>query len=262
MASADNVSSISGASTSATSDEEHDSVVLMANNTITVCINEQHKTYMKACCSDGVCFANFKDLETRILDADPQPLFSNTHMNDSGLYVSSCPITRKWSEFLLDLWNWRTHDLFEENYVTELDVNHFGNGKIYAAWRVMDQYRGRYRRQNLTHNVVDIMITLPEQNLTISEHFCYKYFRRATGSPYTLVPEILRKVVDQLYYKYYVDMSLATAQQRVHFTCAYCLHEEDKGPEKKHIKSIPKWYLKELYSTTKRVSKNLFLWSN
>ena len=105
----------------------------------------------------------------------------------------------------------------------------------------------------------NIMITIPEQNLTISEHFCYKYFRRATGSPYTLVPEILRRVVDQLYYKYYVNKSLATAQERVHFMCAYCSHEEDEGPEKKHIKSIPKWYLKELYSTTKRVSNNLFL---
>ena len=35
--------------------DDHDADVLMANDTITVCINEHHKTYMKARCR-GVLF--------------------------------------------------------------------------------------------------------------------------------------------------------------------------------------------------------------
>ena len=244
--------------TSATSDsdvDDHDAEVLMANDTITVCINERHKTYMKACCSEGCCFAKFKDMDTRLLESDPEALFSNIHENDNNIFVTSCPLTKKWSEFLFDVFNWKTHELFEENYVTELDVNRHGKGKIYAAWRVMDQYRGRYRSKNLTRNVVDIRITIPDANVIISDHFCYKYFRKSAGSPYTTVPTMLKPVMDKLYDRYFVDMSLANLSKRIHFTCAYCSHDETSGPKDRHIKSIPKWYLKELYTTTNRVSK-------
>ena len=86
-------SSLSG--TSATSDDNHDNDVLMANDTITVCINERHKTYMQACCLDGACLVKFKELDIRILDADPQPLFSNIHMNENGICISSVPLTNK-----------------------------------------------------------------------------------------------------------------------------------------------------------------------
>ena len=81
----------SSSGTSATSDDDHDSDVLMANNTISVCINKRHKTYMQACCADGICFGKFKDIETRILAADPQPLFSNIHINKNGVCVPSVP---------------------------------------------------------------------------------------------------------------------------------------------------------------------------
>ena len=62
-------------------------------------------------------------------------LFSNVHENDyNSIFVTSCPLTKKWSEFLFDVFNWRTHELFEQNYVTDLEVNRRGNGKIYASW--------------------------------------------------------------------------------------------------------------------------------
>ena len=38
----------------------------------------------------------------------------------------------------------------------------------------------------------------------------------------------------RLYDKYFVDMTLSNVSTRVHFTCAYCDHNEDEGPEKKH----------------------------
>ena len=85
----------SSSGTSATSDDDHDSDVLMANNTISVCINKRHKTYMQACCADGICFGKFKDIETRILEVDPQPLFSNIHINENGSFRTQCPTNQK-----------------------------------------------------------------------------------------------------------------------------------------------------------------------
>ena len=189
--------------------DDHDADVLMANDTITVCINERHKTYMKACCSEGHCFAKFKDMENRVLEADPEVLFSNVHENDNSIFVTSCPLTKKWSEFLFDVFNWRTHEQFEENYVTELAVNRWGKGKIYAAWCVMDQYRGHYRSKNLTHNVVDIKITIPDANVIISEHFCYKYFWRSSGSLYTTVPDMLKPIMGQALWQIFCGHELS-----------------------------------------------------
>ena len=168
---------------------------------------------------------------------------------------------KKWSEFLFDLWNWPTHELFEENYVTQMDVNHCGHGKLYAAWCIMDKYRGRYRRQNLTRNVVDVQIMILDCNLFISYHFCYKYFHTSKGSPYTLLPDMLKPIMIRLYDKYFVDKTLSNISTRVHFMCAYCDHNEDEGPEKKHTQMIPKWYMKELYSTTQCVSKFSLFWN-
>ena len=119
----------------------------------------------------------------------------------------------------------------------------------------MDQYRGHYRSKNLTHNVVDIKITIPDANVIISEHFFNKCFRRSSGSPYTTVPDMLKLIMDKLYDRYFVDMSLANLLKRIRFTCAYCSHKEKEGPKDRHIRCIPKWYLKVLYATTNRVSR-------
>ena len=72
---------------------------------------------------------------------------------------------------------------------------------------------------------------------------------------------MLKLIMIRLYDKYFIDMTLSNVSTRVHFTCAYCDHNEDEGPEKKHIEMIPKWYMKELYSTTQRVSKFSLFWS-
>ena len=102
---------------------------------------------------------------------------------------------------------------------------------------------------------MDVQITIPDYNLFISYHFCYKYFHTLKGSPYTLLPNLLKLIMLRLYDKYFVDMTLSNVATRVHFMCAYCDHNEDEGPEKKHTQVIPKWYMKELYSTTQCVSK-------
>ena len=99
----------------------------------------------------------------------------------------------------------------------------------------MDQYRGCYRSKNLIHNVVDIG-RYGDLNVIISEHFCYKYFQRSSGSPYTTVPDMLKSIMDKLYDRYFMDMSLANLSKRIHFTSAYCSHNEKEGP--KHPKMV------------------------
>ena len=164
-------------------------------------------------------------------------------------------MNKKWLDFLFDVFSWCTHALFQENYVTELEVNCQGKGEIYAVWHMTDQYQGRYRSRNLTCNIVDINITILDANVIISEHLCYKYFRRSKGSLYTLVPDLLKQTLANLYEKYFVDMILDVAAKKIHFMCAYCSHEEDERPEDRHVRCIPKWYLKQLYAMINRVSR-------
>ena len=230
-------------------------VGLMATDCSTVFIPQRRESFMRSCCSEAKCFKNFRELEDRIMYAEPVPLFQYVHINNNDVFVTTTPQTNKWIEFVNDVWEWETQKLFEENYVTQLDVNTAGNGKIFAAWRVLDQYRGRYRAKNLTRNVVDIQITIPEYNIVIKEHFCYKYFSRKRGNAYTLVPQLVRSAVAQLYDRYFVNVSLATSSERVHFTCMYCDHEQNEGPDARHVNVIPQWYLDELYRTTQKVSK-------
>ena len=152
--------------------------------------------------------------------------------------------------------------LFEENYVTQINVNHCGRGKLYAAWHIMDKYRGRYRRRNLARNVVDVQITIPDCNLFISYHFCYKYFRTSKGSPYTLLPDMLKPIMIRLYDKYFVDMTLTNVSTRVHFyVCLLWPQRRWRSRKEKHTQMIPKWYMKELYSTTQHVSKFSLFWT-
>ena len=94
------------------------------------------------------------------------------------------------------------HLLFEDNYITDLEDNWAGKGKIYAAWRIMDQYHGRFHQKDLTRNVVDIMIMIPKHNVVIYEHFCFKYFHRYRGSPNVLIHDKLKTGLAKLYDKY------------------------------------------------------------
>ena len=96
--------------------------------------------------------------------------------------------------------------------------------KVYACWHILDRYRGRYINRNLTRNMVDIKVTVPEMNIVFEEHFCFKYFSRSKGSPYTLFPEILKGAVCKIYNKYYTDQSYENAKGRIHFTCVFIVN--------------------------------------
>ena len=67
-------------------------LALVANNTVDVDMNERHQSFMQSCCAEGRCFKNFINLDTRIMDVDPTPLFQYLHSNDNGVFVHSTQV--------------------------------------------------------------------------------------------------------------------------------------------------------------------------
>ena len=149
-----------------------------------------------------------------------------------------------------DVWDYKTHEDFANGFVTDVNVNTYGCNKGHTCWHILDQYRGHYVNRNLTKNMVDIKVTIPEMNIIFKEHFCFKYFAHSKGLPYTLVPKILKGAVCKIYNRYYEDQSYENVKERIHFTCIYCEHDEEEGPSKLMVKdAIPKWYMKEIYKS-------------
>ena len=59
------------------------------------------------------------------------------------------------------------HYFNNDDYRCDLNVNIHGHNKIYAAWCVLDQHRGRWGPKSVTRNVVDIIVNVPEWNVQI-----------------------------------------------------------------------------------------------
>ena len=98
--------------------------------------------------------------------------------------------------------------------------------------------------------MVDIKVTVPEMSILFEEHFCFKYFARSKGLPYSLIPEIMKSAVCKIYNRYYEDQSYENIKERIHFMCIYCQHNEEEGPSKLMVKdAIPEWYMKEIYKS-------------
>ena len=114
--------------------------------------------------------------------------------------------TFKYRQFLIDLMKYRMqHYLNNDDCSCDLDVNMNGHNKVYTAWRVLDQYRGRWGRKSVIRNVVDIIINMSVWNIQVKHHFCFRYFNHSRGSPETLKPHILKRVVSLFYERYYTD---------------------------------------------------------
>ena len=75
------------------------------------------------------CFKNFLDLEDCIKDSDPEQLFRYVLKNVDDIVVTSTPHNLKWTEFMKDVWDYRTHEYFANGYVTDVNVNTYGNNK-------------------------------------------------------------------------------------------------------------------------------------
>lgn len=87
------------------------------------------------------------------------------------------------------------HYVKNDDYACNLDVNTQGHNKVYAAWQVLDRYRGRWDDKSTTCNIVDILINAPEWNIQVQHHFCFRHFNYSRGSPKALIPHTLKGVV-------------------------------------------------------------------
>ena len=87
-------------------------------------------------------------------------------------------------------------------FTTTVDVNRYGNDKIYVNWRLLDKYKGHYRGHGLTRNMIDIRIYIPDRNLYLEEHFCFQYFTHSHGLPDSLLRACIKEGVAILYDRY------------------------------------------------------------
>ena len=159
---------------------------------------------MKQCCFDGTCFDGFLNLGSRIGDLTGKAMFDYTHMSPENYLIAKVPKGTKWNEFLFDYWDYTCQKDFTEEFTTTVDVNCFGNDKIYVNWRCLDRYKGRFHGHGLTRNMIDIRLYIPDRNLFLEEHFCYRYFAQSRGLPQSLLRSCIKEGLAKLYDRYYV----------------------------------------------------------
>ena len=99
---------------------------------------------MQKCCYEGTCFDNFKDLPQRIENLNGKPLFDYMHESPSGMIINKVPKATEWNDFLYDYWDYTSKLDFEDEFTTTIDVNRFGNDKVFINWRCLDHYKGHY----------------------------------------------------------------------------------------------------------------------
>ena len=199
---------------------------------------------MQECCFNGDCFNNFKDLAERIEYLSGKPLLDYIHESPTGLLINKIPRGTKWNDFLFDYWDYKSQCDFKEELITTLDVNRFENDKIFVNWRVLDRYKGRFGRHGLTRNMIDIRIYIPDRNLAMEEHFCYRYFCRSRGSPQSLICNILKEGIGHLYNRYYVDNDYKVLIGHEGFRCytGSCNHDMNGSVPDYFINLLPDWY--------------------
>ena len=100
-------------------------------------------------------------------------MFDYVHENPEKVLIDKVPRGYKWSEFLFDYWDFRSQKDFMDEFTTTVDVNRYGNDKLYVNWRLLDKYKGHFRGHGLTRNMIDIRIYIPDRNLYLQEHFCF-----------------------------------------------------------------------------------------
>ena len=100
-----------------------------------------------------------------MLSANPSSICELLHENCSGNFVPTMPDTFKYHNFLIDLMEFHMQHYFNnDDFTCDLNVNIEGHNKVYAAWHVLDQYRGRWGHKSVTRNIVDIIVNIPEWN--------------------------------------------------------------------------------------------------
>ena len=131
-------------------------------------------------------------------------MFDCIHTNPENIPIEKVPKGSKWSELLFDYWDYLSKKDFSQEFPTGVDVNHYGNNKIYVNWQILDKYKGRYHDHGLTQNMVDIQLYIPDRNLYLEEHFCFHYFPHSRGSPDSLLRACIKEGLAKLYVRYRV----------------------------------------------------------
>ena len=219
-------------------------------------------SHIRGCCATSTCFKNFLDLDDHLISVTPHLICELMHEDCSGNFMPTMPDTFKYHNFLIDLMEFRMQHYFNnDDYTCNLDVNMQGHNKVYAAWRVLDQYRGRWGCCSVKRNVVDIIVNVPEWNIQIDHHFCFRYFNQSWGSPETLIPHIMKRVVALFYDKYYTDNMITNITTRKHYLCQNCDYTIDEGPSNNLKESIPEWFYMATYDDQNlpQVSDSLLL---
>ena len=113
-------------------------LLCIQGQTVSVQLKERQPSFMQSYCGEVRCFKNFLDLEDHIKDSDPEQLFCYVHKNVDDILVTSTSHNLKWIEFMKDVWDYRTHEDFANSYITDVNVNAYGNNKVYACWHILD----------------------------------------------------------------------------------------------------------------------------
>ena len=162
MAKAESVEQVSeGESSDFSGTFEADWQAIAVPQEISLPHRKRKHSLVHGCCVVNTCRNNFKDLPERLMKAEPYAVFELGHENICSEMVHTVPDTLKWHNFLFDLSDFRTQHFLNEDFTCNIGVNGLGHSKVFAYWRVLDKYRGRWGDCSIARNVIDITISVP-----------------------------------------------------------------------------------------------------
>ena len=88
-------------------------------------LKDRQPSFMWSCCGEARCFKNFLDLEDCIIDSDPEQLFCYVNKNADDIVVTSTPHNLKLTEFMKDVWDFKTHKDFANGFITDVNSGGF-----------------------------------------------------------------------------------------------------------------------------------------
>ena len=164
-------------------------------------------------------------------------------------WSTKCPKAWNGGEVFLWLLGFWSQKDFVDEFTTTVDVTRYSNNKIYVNWRLLDKYKGRFRGHGLTRNMIDTRIYIPDCNLYLEEHFCFRYFACSCGSPDSLLRTCIKEGIAKLYDRYYVTTDYHVVVNCQTFCCytGSCSHQMDAPIPDKVVNTLPAWYYKNMY---------------
>ena len=97
--------------------------------------------------------------------------------------------------------------------------------------------------------MIDIRLYIPDHNLYMEEHFCFRYFARSRGLPNSLLRACIKEGLAKFYDRYYVttENRVVVNHQTFHCYTGPCCHPMDREVPKDVVKCLPQWYYDSTY---------------